>query len=234
MTEAEEEELNDEADELPMCVRLLADIRGRLPREVKGRALSASVKIPYHAALLDAGLSHRIVELADATLALIESHRFVAGALVARAAVETASLHYYAMKKILVACESKDIEEVTETLYRALTGSHAYGDGSVKPINVLTAIDFTDKTFKGVRSFYDQQSEYAHPNWFGAHGAFGLNEEEDRIEFGSGSAQGIEGQEVARGLALGLIVFDHSQRKLRNSLLGFAKVCDDWYRDHGA
>jgi hypothetical protein len=223
-----------EADSRPECQRLVAEIRQRLPQSLDGRAFSQTVKVPYHAALLDAGLSYRILELAEGSLNMVDARRFVAGAIIARACVETAALHFYVGKKVLSACDSGEIQEATDILYRALTGSTAYGDATVKPINVLTAIDHTDKTFHGIRSFYDQQSEFAHPNWWGSHGAFGVDEREDGIEFAQESSRTIDGTEVVRGLRLALVIFDYSQRKLRNAMPTFSTVCDEWWRIHGA
>ncbi len=54
-----------------------------------------------------------------------------------------------------------------------LTGSKVWHD-LPGAINVLTMIDKVEKVIPGYRAHYDFLSEYAHPNWSGALGAYGI------------------------------------------------------------
>lgn len=214
--------------------RLAAQLRGRLPISLSGRSLSEMTKVPYKAALLDSGLSYRAAELAEGTLELIHSRRMIGAILTARAVVETAALHYYAVKKVVQSLETGSIVESDDILYRALVGSPFYGDGEVKPIQVLTAIDHVDKKFPGYRSVYDEQSEFAHPNWFGANGAYaGANETEDRVEFLPDFGSGPTAQEVSRGLSVGLVVLDYSHARLMKAMPEFVSLCERVVLDQG-
>lgn len=231
---AAEASAHDMMDEMREAEQLAAALRSRLPPRIDGRDLSPVVKIPYHAALVDIGLSYRAAELADAALDLIGSHRTVSALMLARGALETAAVHFYASKHVLDAVASNDIQECTNVLFRALTGSKVYSSAATPPIQVLTALGHVDKHFEGARSFYDQQSEIAHPNWWGSHGAYaGENETEDSIEFHPDHPR-IGGIEVARGIAMALTVLEFSHQRLGRAMPAFIEVCEVWWKEHGA
>ena len=48
-------------------------------------------------------------------------------------------------------------------------------------INILTIIDHADKKIPKLRKNYDRLSEFAHPNWSGALGAYGSRDEDTLI-----------------------------------------------------
>lgn len=218
-------------DALREAESLIAMVRERLPRRVDGRSISAITKTPYHAVLFNAGLSYRAAELAEASLELIHSHRRVAAAVTARALLETSALHYYGVKKIAAAVDGPSFVEADAILYRALVASKAYGDGSVQPIQVMTAIDHATKQFTGYRDFYDQLSELAHPNFFGTIAPYaGENETEDQVEFHPDFAPGVPAQEPARAVCTGLLVLGYSRQRLEASLPDFVALAESELR----
>lgn len=205
-------------DELRQAEILSGALRSRLPGRINGRDFSKTIKVPYHAVLVDAGLSYRSAELAESALDLIGAYRTVSALVLARAALETAAVHFYASKYV----------------FRALVGSKVYSAAGTAPIQVLTALDHVDKVFPGVRNFYDQQSEIAHPNWWGAHGAYaGENETEDSVEFLPDQPR-VGVAEVARGIVMALTVLGYSHQRLGKAMPAFISTCERWWDANGA
>jgi hypothetical protein len=91
-----------------------------------------------------------------------------------------------------------------------------------------------DKVFPGVRNFYDQQSEIAHPNWWGAHGAYASeNESEDSVEFLPDQPR-VGTAEVARGIVMALTVLEYSHQRLGKAMPAFIGTCERWWDANGA
>ena len=209
------------------CESLVAQLRATLPTAVNGEAVSPTAKIPYKVVLLSADLSYRIAELADATLALLADRYRVAAAMTARAAMETAALHFYVVTKIRGAIQAGASNEVDVVLVRALTGTKVFEGESKQPINVLTAIACTDKRFAGFSAFYNELSEYAHPNYFGSHFAYVADgESEFHAAFSADHAPGLASGVITCPLAVALTVFGHSRATLATELPSFVALCE--------
>jgi hypothetical protein len=235
VTETDSTEHHDQLDQsLRECQSLLAQLRASIPATVDGPTISPTAKVPYKAVLLSVGLSYRIAELSDATLASLADRYRVAAAVTARAAMETAAVHFYCVKKIRESIVTGSSVDADAVLFKALTGTKVF-EGSDAPIQVLTAISRTDKLFSHFADFYNHLSEFAHPNWFGTHHAYVKDgETEFHADFDPDLAPGISSGEVTRPLAVALMVFGHSRAVLAAELTAFTAMCEREVADLGA
>lgn len=209
-----------------LCDGLLAVLREGLPRTLDADVLSPFAKVPYKASVVDANLGYRLTELAEATLQLLHSRCVVAAALTARAAAETAALHFYVTKKIEDATTAGRSADADAILVRALTGAK-FPATPEPPINVLTAIDHTTKAFSIFRDMYDELSEFAHPNWLGTHAPYAVeNETEFRVTFDPHFGGGMLSRRIATALSIALIVDGVSRRALRRIMPAFTALCE--------
>lgn len=205
---------------------IMSRLQSKLPRSLDAAVVSPFAKVPYKAAVLNVGMTYRVVELAQATLEALHSLRTVAASISARAVVETAAVHDYVVRSIEKAVHDGSSFGADDVLMRSLTGQRFNSKGGVTPINVLTAIDHRNKEFPMFREMYDQLSEYAHPNWQGVHAPFAVeNETEFTVQFDQHYAGGIRRSEVVLHLCIALAAFEDSQVRLEKCFANFVKVC---------
>ncbi|MDR9407558.1 MAG: hypothetical protein RI573_01835 [Balneolaceae bacterium] len=86
-------------------------------------------------------------------------------------------------KKINKVVESNDVGDIDEFLMKGIFGSRVAGD-ELKSLNILTAIDHTDKSHGRYRDMYNELSEFAHPNWLGVGSIYSKNKFNGKVEFG--------------------------------------------------
>lgn len=156
------------------------DCVGRLmamqPASVSATAFSKKWKLPFKAEMIRQLLLYRTVDLASASIAHFETRRVVPAVILTRSVIETFAVLFALGEKLerFLKDDLKDINQLDGTLMSLLVGSRNHPSLEMpKAINILTLIDKVEKAAPGFRFHYDALSEYAHPNWAGALGAYG-------------------------------------------------------------
>lgn len=127
-----------------------------------------------------AALHWRLHALAVAAMQSIERAENLAAVVLARSAYETAAVIHYVQESVeAVKWKGADIEVEDKKLLRVYIGrKDKLWKPKLKPeheaISVLTCIQRLGKRLggKSVEMFYEDASEYCHPNWFGTIGLF--------------------------------------------------------------
>jgi len=214
-----------EKKELAKSKQLSRRLSSNLPKKIEAASLSHYSKLPFKAFSLREALIHRIAELSEVAVELFESEKSVSAIIMTRAVYETTSVLYWLYKSLEKVCTKKDLGNIDEFFMKSLFGSKN-GEGSLESYNILTAIDHTDKDFKGYRNAYDSLSEFAHPNWPGLSGAYSkLNREKIILELGK------EVVNIPLSVALPLLVgaltlFIDYYNEMETYLLQFNEICD--------
>lgn len=174
----ESEEMSNLTEEelLKQVKRLRKYLHDNLPRSLSPEDVSTISKSALKAHIVRAVLLHRADELTKTALDLYQQHKLVSGLVVVRSAFETAALLYFVCKKLRDAVQTKNVDNIDETLMKVLFGQRRNGT-EVRAVSILTAIDHLDKETridgKGcVRYLYDELCEFAHPNWSGTAGYY--------------------------------------------------------------
>ena len=163
-------------------VELLAEARQRqqlitdnLPEGVDPRSLTLSSKTPNVAMCFREAQLCRAEEFARAACDMFERGDCVVGIANTRAVFESVAAIHFLNEKIKRQIEEGLEQDIHEQLVRLLTG---FKNEATFPaaVNVLTTIDTLDRKVPGFRHEYDRLSEFAHPNYSGALGAFGTRD----------------------------------------------------------
>lgn len=156
-------------------------ISANLPKGVDPLAFeNPSSKTPYVALCCREAQIWRAEEFARAACDLLERGDFVAGVTVVRSLTESVASIWFLMEKIETQIKKGLAPDIHEQLVTMLMG-HKDQPGLPDAINVLTMIDKVDKKLPGFRKNYDRMSEFVHPNWSGALGAYGRRDPETLI-----------------------------------------------------
>lgn len=142
------------------------------------------LNIPRQVDVQSGALVHRSYTLAEAAFDDYCNGNLLTAFILTRATFESVSMMFLLGKKISNALQSENTDELRKSLDRMIQGSRN-SDSEVSAYNVLTLIDEISKEIAPCRSFYDDLSEYTHPNFAGTTAAFGkLNEEKSLMLFG--------------------------------------------------
>ena len=118
--------------------------------------------------LLRESIFKRMCELAKGAQDECLKDRKVSAILLARGLMETEAFFSYFLNKIKLRVENNKSNELNEFLTIALLGARSpmavEEFKRPKAINVLTCIDFVDKSIPQYRAQYDFLSEFSHPN----------------------------------------------------------------------
>ena len=158
-------------------------ITDSLPEGVDPLSLpSRSSKTPYIALCFRDAQYCRFEELFRAACDLFERDDVVAANLCVRAMIETAASIWFAMELIQSKVETGLSGKLHKKMVQLLLGQRLEPETELPvSINILTIIDHADKKIPKLRKNYDRLSEFAHPNWSGALGAYGSRDEDTLI-----------------------------------------------------
>ena len=148
--------------------------------------------------------------------------------IIIRSIIESVSLIYYLLSKVEDSIEKKSIEGLDDKLMRLLMGGRL-AESKVEAINALTLVDHLSKIAPGVRKFYDDLSEFAHPNWSGSFGSYGtLNEKEIKLELGILKDLNSYPYDIAiHSLIASLELFQIFYNDLAGQIPEFSKLCEE-------
>lgn len=183
--------------------------RSNLPHIVDGRSFTLESKNPFKAMVLREAMIHRVSSLADGAVSEFQDGRWVSATVLVRAIVETAAVLHSLESRVSRALDMRNDGELTEFLRRTMVASRSEPD-LPEAINVLGLIDKVDRDFRGFRRAYDQLSEYCHPNWCGALGAFSELDGENRtVSFAAFDRSNARSASIS-GLMGALVVAQHA------------------------
>ena len=162
---------NSETSDLVAEARThLAAIEADLPTLLEG--LQFSCPYSFRAASLRELLRHRVSDLAQSAIPLLEQGRVVPAAILSRAIAETVALLFSLHYEVSAFLLQPDEQRIDSFLKAALVGSRN-PEHPIQATNILTAIKKLDNEIPAFRLSYDTLSEFAHPNWSGVLGAYG-------------------------------------------------------------
>jgi hypothetical protein len=204
-----------------------------LPTLVPAAGLSHRSKLPFKATSIRELLIHRMSNLATSAIRSIEAGDVVPGSVLTRASVETVAVLFCLNQAVEQFLELRDVERIDSFLMSSLVGARWSGH-PVQSINVLTLIDKVTKTIPAFRASYDNLSEYAHPNWSGLLGSYGLIDKEN-YELHLGKADNSAGLKAALSVLSGaLLTFEHYYNLSADNLGEFNRYFDGHGADGGA
>ena len=208
----------------------IAALSAHLPTEVDALATSTKYKTAMKVHLLRESLIWREEELARSALTLLDSEDYVAAALVTRAVMETTAATVYLHGLVDRALKQGMDDALDAKLAGFLTGSKVWHD-LPGAINVLTMIDKVDKVIPGYRGHYEFLSEYAHPNWSGTHGAYGIIDHEAAIvSFVKGGRSAERHRRTVLGMLAGSVgLFTGYYNFLGDLIAPFAELAEQFY-----
>lgn len=153
-------------EQVQKCKAAVQAIKGKLPAFVDLYFKELPSQTPFRVVCLRDILIHRVTHLAEEGLDLHSRKSVIPFILVVRAAMETAALLYMLDKKVETAIETSKGDELEEFLRKATIGSRN-NDTEVTSINTITALDHLSKKYPHIKKFYDDLSEFCHPNFAG-------------------------------------------------------------------
>ena len=171
-------------DYVGKCKEAIELSKKALPKVVDPSLKNLPSQIPFRVVCLRDILIHRVTHLADQAIEIHAANQFLPLMMTVRAAMETGALLYLLDKKIAAAIESEDTKELEVFLKKATIGSRN-SDTEIDAVNILTALDHMSKKFPPVRKYYDNLSEFCHPNFAGVLASYSrLSEDKTRLELG--------------------------------------------------
>ena len=208
----------------------IAALGANLPTEVDALGTSTKYKTAMKVHMLRESLIWREEELARSALMLLNNDDFVAAALVTRGVMETTAAIVYLHGLVDRALKNGMDDALDAKLNGFLTGSKVWHE-LPGAINVLTMIDKVEKVIPGYRGHYDFLSEYAHPNWSGTHGAYGIIDHETAIvSFAKGGRSAeLKRQTVSTMLADSVGLFSRYYNFLGDLIVPFASLVEQFY-----
>jgi predicted transcriptional regulator len=129
---------------------------------------------------------YRIIELAEATIILLDSGNYLGAVTIARSLQETTAMMWYMHEECAKAVESKNLKNFATTMKKLMLGCKVDNEELLPdPVHVNVALRMVDKTLPSYFRCYEILCGYAHPNWSGTMGLFAdAGGEELKVEFG--------------------------------------------------
>lgn len=178
-------------------------ISENMPEGVDPRALTWASKTPYVAMCFREAQFCRAEEFARAACDMFERNDVVVGIANTRAMIESVVAIWFLNEKLKRQITHGLEPDIHEQMVQLLMG---FKNDATFPaaINILTVIDKFNKEVPGFREQYDRLSEFAHPNYSGALGAFGARDGDVAITwFRKGD---VANKNAARRIGLGNLV----------------------------
>jgi hypothetical protein len=189
--------------DLDDALRLVENMRAHLPPSVDIVALGVKAKTPYHLLAAREALIWRTEELARGACEMLERDDLAAGILLTRAVTESAAF-VWRLNELLETRSQYSHAELHEHCQRMFLGWKKKGEPEFpEAVNILSLIDRMERKIPGVRSSYDQLSEFAHPNWSGVSGLFSLI---DKANYVTHFGRGLRNRQYPKNMTCSLLV----------------------------
>lgn len=204
--------------------RLLAQLAARLPTEIVASKLSRVSKYPYKAAVLDAALGRRTLELSRATMDLVDRGQDLPAAFTSRGVMETAALILHLARRLERAVSERRLGDTDDFLMRGLVGWNA-PYSTWRPLSVSTAIDHAEKQVPQFKERYSFLCDVVHPNWMGTHASF-VQQDERVLKAAFGRREPIGWQPILVSLLLSVALSIHASSRVEDVLPGFVELSE--------
>jgi hypothetical protein len=198
-----------------------------LPTEVRATEFGVTSKLPFKLASLREVLIWRVLDLSESAITLRKAEQNVAAAILARSVMETTSVLFVLQVMAEDLIVTKEVGKFDQTVMAMLFGSKNKSTPA-EAINVLKHIDRMDKKFPRVRSWYNDLSEIAHPNYQGLMGSYAEVMEKPLVMRPSGSPKrrkSFGDKVVVSALCACLEIARSYYTKLSNSMPEFCEAC---------
>ena len=212
------EEVRNQIEALSASLPEMADLYGL-----------STYKTPGKVYLLRESLCWRMEEVSRSALEALDRGDIVASAIMTRAAMETAAAVFY-VHKLADDALTKGLDDgLDEILTGFLTGSKIWPENQ-GAIQVLKMIDAVGKEIDGYRKHYEFLCEFAHPNWSGAFGAYGITDHKTAIVKFSREKLPSNREMLLNYLNATLGLFSGYYGFLGEKLVPFAKLVEAHYQ----
>jgi hypothetical protein len=219
--------IEDKRGELEECEALLHKIEAARNFHLDIAALGFPSKLPFKAVSLRELLIHRVADLAKVAVEQFRSGGTVPAVLATRAVIETTAILAALRMLVTDVIQEQGYKPGHDaTLMKLLFGSKT-GNTPEEAINVLTQVEKLNKKFDGVRWWYDQLSEFAHPNHDGLLGCYAIvHRQEFMVDLGANESSRTFGEKVGLpALLCTLEIFALYFDELAQTLPEFAEIC---------
>ncbi len=117
---------------------------------------------------------HRIVLLARGCVEAWNSSNVLVAFLSARSLVETVVCLWDFSEQIIRMTAEQNLIDLRKFVQHKMFASKEFKTGAeeLQVVNVLTLVNKFEREIPGIRTYYDDLSEYCHPNYFGLYGMF--------------------------------------------------------------
>jgi hypothetical protein len=206
-----------------LVTRIEADLRP----VIRAIDLGGPSLLPFKVASLRQTLVLRILDLARSSMSLCRAGLNVGAAILARALMETTSQLFRLEDLIRRATGSADLDELDDRIMTMLFGSRNRSTRR-EAVNILTQIDAMDRMFTGLRTWYDDLSELAHPNFAGLLASYARVEREPSAWIAGGppeKSRSLAQRVVIPALCACLEISLSYQTKLTALEPAFAEAC---------
>ena len=218
----------NESEYISESKRLLALLSDNLPKQVNNLDYGEPYIIPSKIMAFRETLFHRIVDIAESAILLVENKQIVPSAILGRAVMETsATLCCLSVKCQRFVEEKISLEQLDDYLMRSMFGTK---DTQIEysTFNIQNAIDVTSKNHDGFKLLYDRTCEIVHPSWPGVQGAYSnLDVENHILHLGKNEAS-ITNRDawlpIVFGLELFRIIYNEEYEPLKKVLIKLNNV----------
>jgi hypothetical protein len=202
------------------------EIKIQLPTVLDADTDPAMPKVTFKFLFFREAAAWRFWELSDSALRLIEAENYTSSMVLIRSAFETLALTFYMSGKLETTINGNDPSGIDELAMKLLMGTRT-PDTEYKSVSILTAIQKFEKTLSGAQTFYDDLSEFAHPNLEGTAVPFSFDTELiHKVAFGrDASTSKMAKARALRDLYLTLSLFELSYNKFNDIFPDFLSFC---------
>jgi hypothetical protein len=216
------------------------ELKEMAPCEIRHESYSTVAMLPFKVAAIREIFIHRVIELSDISIEMIDSCKYLAAAILIRSIMETTAMLYYVLEKVKNVTEGADVGDVDVLIMRVMLGCNEK-EGLEKPINVLTAIQKIDKWLNKIKPksasantndpfmvLYSSLSEYTHPNWLGGLCVYAeMDDEFKALKFSSCSTENIPISQIVGPFAIAMNVFKNVYLDFNVFMKKFIKICEE-------
>ncbi len=153
-------------DSLQLIQNYLDDFNNSLNPTVYAGSYTLKSKLPWKADSIRELLFHRVTDIANSALGLVQNNSRVPAVMLVRSLMETTAMVYSLHLKTNTFLSDSNEIDFDDFLMKALLGSRDETT-DITSVNILTMIDKVNREFDGFRAMYDGLCEYTHPNWRG-------------------------------------------------------------------
>lgn len=160
----------------------IEQIRNLTNLEIYHFQFSKVAKIPFKVHSFIEIMSLRMLDFCEATDLLLKSNHVVPALSTLRVVFENIAVSNRISMAVEKSVESNNLQENFDDLISKINFGTRYCNES-KAINILTQIDKLVKKYPIAENFYDELSEFVHPNWDGVQGSYSdLIENQNKTE----------------------------------------------------